>query len=265
MLLGTPPKEEAAKQNKLIDALAKANRVRVSAEINRVMQAMADAFEASGSVPGLPDDSEQRLRTAMQIMAGQAIATFGGRILDRGKAVDRPMEQKGFAEFFTRLALEFIGAEMVRRRIVDINQTTRAHVIRMVDRGQENGEGIDKIARNIRANAPRVSRTRAHIIARTETHNAANYGAHNAAKATGLQLVKRWVTVEDHRTRDFLEPTISEFSHRAVDGQEVALDAAFQVPTKFGGVEALQYPGDVAGSPGNTINCRCASVHALLE
>ena len=38
------------------------------------------------------------------------------------------------------------------------------------------------------------------------------------------------------------------------DGQEVGIDEAFDV-----GGEALMYPADPAGSPGNIIRCRCTS------
>jgi len=254
-LLGSSPQEEAAKQERLIASLANANRARIAAEINRTMQAMADQYEIGRGLPQLPDGSEARLTATMQAVVGQAIATFGARILDRGKAATLTLDQKGFAEFFARLAAEFIAAEMIRRRITAINETTRDHVMRMIASGQENGDSLDKIAKAIRERAPRIARVRAHVIARTETHNAANYGAHHAAKATGLQLVKEWVSVEDHRTRDFLEPTISEFSHRAMNGVQVAMDAPFMVPGLFGKTESMMYPGDPAGSPGNTINC----------
>ena len=265
VLLGGTPAEEAARQEKLIDALAKANRSRIASEINRTMQAMADQYEIGRGLPQLPDGSEARLTATMRTVVGQSIATFGARILDRGKNATLMLDQKGFAEFFARLAAEFIAAEKIRRRITAINETTRDHVMRIIANGQENGDSLEKIAKAIRQTSPRIARVRAHTIARTETHNAANYGAHHAAKATGLQLVKEWVSVEDHRTRDFLEPTISEFSHREMNGVQVAMDAPFMVPGLFGKTEAMMYPGDPAGSPGNTINCRCASVHTVLE
>jgi uncharacterized protein with gpF-like domain len=40
--------------------------------------------------------------------------------------------------------------------------------------------------------------------------------------------------------------------HLAADGQVQDIDEPFDV-----GGEQLMYPGDPAGSPGNTINCRC--------
>jgi hypothetical protein len=38
----------------------------------------------------------------------------------------------------------------------------------------------------------------------------------------------------------------------------IALDATFDV-----GGERLQYPGDPSGSPGNTIQCRCATTYVV--
>ena len=46
----------------------------------------------------------------------------------------------------------------------------------------------------------------------------------------------------------------SRESHKAADGQEVALDADFIV-----GGEALSYPGDPKGSPENVCNELCST------
>ena len=89
------------------------------------------------------------------------------------------------------------------------------------------------------------------LIARTETHAAANAGADTAARETGLQLRKEWVSAEDERTRD---------SHRVADGDVADMDGAFAV-----GADLLKYPGDPAGSPEETINCRCAISHIVVE
>ncbi|MFJ9720012.1 phage minor head protein [Streptomyces sp. NPDC101213] len=92
-------------------------------------------------------------------------------------------------------------------------------------------------------------RSEAATTAVTETTAAESNGAYDAGQsseqATGQQTArKRWVAVLDDRTRD---------AHRDADGQEVPLDAPFEV-----GGETLRFPGDPTGSPGNVINCRCS-------
>ena len=264
-LLNLVPQEEAARQNRLQKALERAHGRAFAAEIARAMGEMLASYRATGSAPNLPDDHEAKLRAVMQVMAEQSIATFGARILEQGKAQQPGLEVKVFAEFFQRLALEFIGMEMVRQRITAIANTTRRQMVSMISRGQEQGESLDTIARDINRKTPRISRWRAAMIARTEVHSAANHGAHNAAKATGLPLAKQWVSVEDTRIRDFNEPTIAEFDHRRMDEVTVAMDEPFMVPRRGGGYEALMHPGDPAGSAGNIINCRCAIAHVVLE
>jgi len=54
---------------------------------------------------------------------------------------------------------------------------------------------------------------------------------------------KEWLATQDDKVRD---------AHAAADGQKVPIDESFDV-----GGEQLEYPGDVAGSPENVINCRC--------
>ena len=152
-------------------------------------------------------------------------------------------------EFFRRLALDYIGLEMIRRRITSVAETTRQQIVNQITRGQQAGEGIDDIAKRIAGNVGIISRHRGALIARTETHGAANYGADGAARATGLKLRKEWVAAEDERTRP---------DHNEANGQIVDMDQAFDV-----GGEALMYPGDPAGSAGNIINCRCAVSHVV--
>jgi len=139
----------------------------------------------------------------------------------------------------TRLALGYIASEVIRRRITNVSDTTRAQIIGAVARGYDEGLGQDGVAGFIRDLIPGMSGARAGMIARTETHGAANYGSVSAAAETGLRLRKEWISAEDERTRE---------SHDAANGQIVAMDDAFDV-----GGEALMYPGDPAGSAAEVI------------
>jgi len=226
---------------------------------------VASEFEISGGVPFLPPDHEQRIAEIFRRMALASVEANGNRVLGQGKAAGQRIETKDFAAFFQRLADEWISAEAIRQRIAAIAETTRDQLIRVIQMGQTEGDGIDQIARNISRRLPRISRQRAALIARTETHGAANYGADGAARATGLRLRKEWISIADHRTRDFLEPDISEFSHRAMNGKTVEMDGMFQVPRKGGGFELLAYPGALGGSAANVINCRCATGHIVED
>ena len=265
LLTGNTPAKEWLAQERLRMRIERRFNARWRQEIERASREMlAEAMDSQGAAPGAPVRFVADLREVYEAETLVAVRAFGGRLLEPGKGW-AALETKDFAEFFMRLASEYVANEAIRQRIVAVAETTRLHIVRMLARGQEAGEPLDTIARSITRSIPRISRIRAATIARTETHGAANYGAHHAAMATGLRLQRQWIAVQDHRTRDFREPDISDFSHRAINGQTVSQDQPFQVPRLFGGSEPMMFPGDPEGSPGNVINCRCAQGHVIEE
>jgi len=259
-LLDQDPQRERRRQIALLRILEQRSRSMVEREIARASREMIRSFELHGGDPQMPDDHLQRMADIFHRIALISITAFGNRVVEQGKSKRLILETKSFAEFFQRLAAEFVMAEAIRQRIVSITNTTRNHIIREISRGREAGLGVDAIARNLTDSAEGISRQRAALIARTETHAAANYGAHNAANATGLNMDKEWISVQDHRTRDFGEGDgeIDEFNHRAANGQVVKHDQPFLITHRSGVTEQLMFPGDPEGSAGNTINCRCA-------
>lgn len=92
-----------------------------------------------------------------------------------------------------------------------------------------------------------LSKTNAQRIIRTESTLAANYATQQTAiDIFGINnLEKEWFAAIDERTRP---------AHAAADGQIVDANRPFIVNG-----EELMMPGDVSGSPGNVINCRCSS------
>jgi hypothetical protein len=251
---------EAARQQRLLAVAERRFSRTFTAELARGSREMLGAYERTGTYPQLPDEFRRRVEQAYLDLSAVLIQTFGERILEQGKSAGYQIETKNFAEFFQRLALEFIQLEAVRQRITSVTDTTRNIIIRLIEGGQEDGLGIAEIAKMISDRIPVISRARGALIARTETHAAANYGSHNAAKATGLPLRREWISVEDSRTRDFGtgDGVVDEFNHRAADGQVVGLDEPFRILKRDGSFEAIMFPGDPSGSAGNVINCRCA-------
>jgi uncharacterized protein with gpF-like domain len=159
------------------------------------------------------------------------------------------------------LALAWINLEPIRKRITRVTETTRERIVRQVAAGQDEGLGVEAIAKAINKRVPSISRARGALISRTETHNAANYAMHETAKSTGLELEKEWVATEDARTRRFADD--AEYNHLAMHGQKRAMDEPFSMPWIGGPDLLIMYPGE-AGKPGAaTINCRCSVVHSL--
>lgn len=248
-LINNDPRIEQRRQARLLAIMERRFRRLLAAEIRRATLAMLAQYEATGAAPRLPEDHERRIEDIYRQMAEVGIETFGERIVSQGKHAGLILERKSFVEFFRRLALQYIGLEMIRRRITSVTETTRQQIVNQITAGQNAGEGIAAIAKRISDNVGIISRQRGALIARTETHGAANYGADGAARATGLKLRKEWVAAEDERTR---------VEHAEADGQIVDMDQAFEV-----GGEMLMYPGDPAGSAGMVIACRCSISHLV--
>lgn len=229
---------------------------RIESVLAEAMLGAADRFERD-EVVALPDGFRSALQEALEdvwrgsalLMAGQAKAAWGFEVKEDESLFDRIIQA----------FLEAYGAVKIAR-IADV---TRDQILRIVQDGIRSGDGATKIAADMRAAVPMLSSLRAHVIARTETHQASNFSNRAIAKTATIPLVKRWVSVSDHRTRDFGEGdgTPDEFSHRAMNGVTAEMDMPYMVPTKFGAREPLMFPGDPNGSPGNVIMCRCVEVY----
>ena len=104
------------------------------------------------------------------------------------------------------------------------------------------GESVDKIAKRLQSVTDMNQRS-AIRNARTMTTSAENAGRlerYKEASALGIDMMKKWVAVLDHVTRD---------SHVDVDGEVQELDHPFS--------NGLDYPGAV-GPPEEVYNCRCS-------
>ena len=147
-------------------------------------------------------------------------------------------------------------------RITGIADQTKNIVIQKVRRGLARGQSLDSLVRQIVNESPQFNRTRAELIVANEVHTVSQYTSQFVAQNSGLLLLKVWNSVKDDRTRRFdLIDRSSQFNHLVMDGQTRPLFDSFSVPTLGGGFELIQYPGDPAGSAGNTINCRCVQTY----
>jgi uncharacterized protein with gpF-like domain len=104
-----------------------------------------------------------------------------------------------------------------------------------------------------------VSERRAELIGRTEIIRASNAGSLMGAEETGIPMKKYWLATRDNRTRGLNPKDI--FDHYSMDeNMGIPLDQAFNVSG-----ESLMHPVDRAGSPGNTINCRCTMTYEVID
>ncbi|MDD4995737.1 MAG: phage portal protein [Patescibacteria group bacterium] len=138
--------------------------------------------------------------------------------------------------------------ELLMNRIETINDKSYEKIKQLLQEAYEQGWSAKELEKNIRDTYARwikgdtVTQARAMTIARTEMASAVNGGTVMGYGQAGIEE-KEWLATIDGDTRE---------SHMAADGQKVGINNNFDI----GGV-ALRYPGDPAGPPEETINCRC--------
>ncbi len=191
----------------------------------------------------------EKLRKVLAAGCARAASSFAERTADNArKSGNRPdvVKESALMRRVNQTIMNFIK-QHVAKRVKEVDDTTKEHIKRAIERGREASASVAEIAREIRDTSGTISNTRAHVISRTETHTSANVGAMSAAEAFDTKIQKEWVSSGDDRTRD---------EHREAEQQgPIDMDETFTV-----GGEQLRFPGDPEGSPENIINCRCAVV-----
>jgi HK97 family phage portal protein len=143
--------------------------------------------------------------------------------------------------------------------VEDITSSTGRSIMSVVERGLENGLSTRAIAQNLidTDQSGIFTLGRANRIARTESTRVVNQAtteSYRTLQANGIQVKKQWLTARDEKVRD---------SHVTLDGQTVAANENFQLPSQYGGFEA----SSPASFPvaGENINCRCTVIPVLDE
>lgn len=131
-----------------------------------------------------------------------------------------------------------------------VNGTTRDALIRALQRGINEGLGVDDIIRSL-DNWP-FARFQAARIIRTEINRATNVGAMAGGSTFQFEQQKEWIAAMDRRTRG-TDPK-DHANHRELDGNVVNDDQLF---TDVRNGDQLRFPGDPNASAASTVNCRC--------
>lgn len=181
-----------------------------------------------------------------------------GQNLSNSFGLSFDVQNVGSLEWFDQYTLKFAQ---------DINQTTSDGLSALFQQGQFEGWSIPQLQDHIGDlfsqwmeggdtaedwdwYEQRMPAYRLEAIARTETMRASNYGNTNLMRDWGVAS-KEWLATGDNRTRETHQAAWAEYSG---DGA-IPIDQPFVV-----GGASLDYPGDPAGPPEETINCRCTSI-----
>ncbi len=184
---------------------------------------------------------------------------FGEPLLESGKSLSpHHFETKTrvrFNDFINRYA-ETHTAESITQIENTNMKKARSKIKKIVAESIDAGESVPNLRNELRKEFSALSSSRAEMIARTEVGMASNNGALEAAKALDIpDLKKEWVSVNDDRTRD--GSSNGEADHVSLNGVKVNIDEKFLQEIQGYSPVEMDGPGDPAGGPESTINCRC--------
>lgn len=233
-----------------LDALEARYAPRVRAALIRGCEAAADAVAAGASAPVAAALVKNSFLVAaledLYERCGVAEAKDEYAFLMTRKAMFDPAVVTSWASRLRRF-ISTEGATSIRA----ITETVRKKVRAVLTEAAELGLSVPDAAKRLRQEVATFSKQEAVTIVRTELITASNVGSLLGAQATGLRLQKVWLATPGPRTRP---------SHRAADGQAVALDGFFTVGQSQG-----RYPGDPLLPAGERIRCRCTQTYKPLE
>jgi SPP1 gp7 family putative phage head morphogenesis protein len=141
---------------------------------------------------------------------------------------------------FVREVIDYFNQYIFSKIVLPISQTTLKDIQKVLKQAISDGWGIEKTVRELKDNS--ITKYRAQMIVRTESVAAMNYAQLKVASEKPYETTKRWIAVEDKRTR-------LAHTHAGVDGEVRDLNEPFS--------NGLQFPGDPDGPAAQVINCRC--------
>lgn len=228
--------------------------------IRVLIQAYMDGFDLwrGQALFDIPRRNQEAIAAALAVIwteAGKVGASFAVDDMD----LDAKAESLTIFEHIMLAFVERFGA----KKVTQIVETTRDQLRRIIGRGVADGLGQEAMAKMIDENVRSVARTRARVIARTETHTAAMHASREVANTSPMPMQSRWVSVYDHRTRDFGEGDgkVDQANHRVMNETTIQPGEMFAVPNNMGGVDMMTGPGDPSAPAYQVINCRCALIY----
>ena len=172
----------------------------------------------------------------------EAVKVGGQSFIDEmGLDIDFDLSDPLVVDFLKLKPLKITGV---------IDPTIRNQLRDTCREGVQAGEGIDDIAKRIKA-IFNIAANRARTIARTEVVGSSNFGRHVALDSSGFKW-KEWFTAMDERVRDQHKQMMHPPYNRVRVGE----------PWTFPDGNQVDYPGDWNGVAWQVVNCRCIEVVA---
>jgi len=198
-------------------------------------------FDKDAEAKAYTDKFEARYRNAFE-HGGNA-----GNEAAKGMIWLMPEERHIKAEDEFRISAEHLQKLKAQMELAasHIHSTIWDEIRDVIQQANAEAMTVGELAQAIGDKLDGYKYTRARLVARTEMARTENFGTLEGYKENEFVDKKGWLCqfVPDSRE-----------AHMQADGEEVAIDADFEV-----GGEHLEYPGDMRGDPGNTCNCLCTT------
>ncbi len=238
-------------QDRMVRRAASLFRRRLTREFERLSREVAS--DISHYEP-IVTRHESRLEIMLRGCYREVFNMFGSRVLARIKPLNGKSQEEHELECKAEIddgyeeAVSMFVRRWGARKATQISNTSRVKIQRVITKGTT--EGLDERAMG-RLIMERVGGSmgarRARTIARTEAHSASQDAAFELVQASGIDVTKEWIAVEDERTRE---------DHLEVNGTELPMHEHFKV-----GDSEMLYPGDPTGLAEEVINCRCVCIY----
>lgn len=244
--------------DKLMSSVEGSYAVAVAREKDRYISVSSDEFERSKSLPDrLFFEHVAHMVGIAEKYQGIAIRlAIRAGLIKLAKSAGLRLTKEGWESLWIYLVRNWADTYGAKRAKIAAS-TTREDMQKVVSAAlsQEEEFNPTQVAANL-LKVQGLSPARSDVIARTEVHAAMMYasqeGAAKLSRDGGVEFRKRWVPVEDERTR---------VNHAVMANVDpIPLTSDFIV-----GGEAMSRPGDPRGSAANTINCRCVLTYEAAE
>lgn len=233
---------------KLITSVQDAYRNAVYLALQAQISYFADNYADGTTVTDLPTKPLTKVLRALYESAGLQNALYVRQQIKRQARKAAPTDPIEKLRWMTN---EYYRQNLLTQAVAPITKTTKKQIEMVLQQANAEGWGVKKTVAALKSSD--ITRSRAELIVRTETMKAANAGAMLSAAEMDIAVQKKWISANDNRTRRIPR---DQYDHLHMSGRTVNYADYFIVPSTKS-IDAMQYPGDPAGSAGNVCNCRC--------
>ena len=248
-----------AEQNKLKNRLSRGLQKKLETSLNKSVRIVAQVIKEGGdpSIGVIITSLSEEVDAVLKRQIRRTFQTVYDYNDEKYSKISQKADYEGDGGFnfgrSARFEADVTDYFNTRKPFFDnLAQNQGRHILLEVHNLRTSDNNLDQIARKLTKQFKSINRNRAAVIARTETHSAQSFANNKyhrkVSDSFGVQMVKKWVSTADARTRR---------NHSMMNGETAQMDEDFLMPDGA----RMGYAGDPRGGPNNVINCRCVILY----